>query len=165
MQLNGGCYISLAQLDNIASNWELNPVTRRIRCKAPKTKEEPYPDYDSEECETAKQISALCNREIAVGSGPPAKSAGEGKASDESKIQKGGESEESTDEDETTVSPKSGEQIIATSSTEDIDGDANDTVAGKRDEGYDSERFSGGAAATANNNHTKHKHHHHQQQQ
>ena len=42
MALNGGCYLDLEQLDNISSEWELNPETMRVRVKAPKTKEESY---------------------------------------------------------------------------------------------------------------------------
>jgi len=68
MLLNGGCFISLDQLDNICSHWELNPTTMMCRIQAPKTKEEPYPDYNAEETETAHEISRLCNREIPVGS-------------------------------------------------------------------------------------------------
>ena len=66
--LNGGCYLDLETIDNIASEWEYDPVTMRVRVKAPKTKEEPYPDYDKKETESAEQVSRLCNREIPVGS-------------------------------------------------------------------------------------------------
>ncbi|CAG5113875.1 Oidioi.mRNA.OKI2018_I69.chr2.g7965.t1.cds [Oikopleura dioica] len=49
---------------NICSFWEINPLTNRVRVRAPKTKAEPYPDYDSEEEETARLVAGLCNRSI-----------------------------------------------------------------------------------------------------
>ncbi|CAG5081150.1 Oidioi.mRNA.OKI2018_I69.PAR.g9799.t1.cds [Oikopleura dioica] len=66
--VNGGCFVRLSILDNIASFWELNPKTNRIRVIAPKTKAEPYPDYETEEDTSARTIAGICNREIPYGS-------------------------------------------------------------------------------------------------
>ncbi|CAG5089848.1 Oidioi.mRNA.OKI2018_I69.PAR.g12374.t1.cds [Oikopleura dioica] len=52
---------------NICSFWEINPLTNRVRVRAPKTKAEPYPDYDTEEEGTAKLLAGLCNRKIPRG--------------------------------------------------------------------------------------------------
>ncbi|CAG5106479.1 Oidioi.mRNA.OKI2018_I69.chr1.g2862.t1.cds [Oikopleura dioica] len=66
--VNGGCFVRLSILDNIASFWELNPKTNRIRVIAPKTKAEPYPDYETDEDASARTIAGVCNREIPYGS-------------------------------------------------------------------------------------------------
>lgn len=47
-----------------------------VRVKAPKTKEEPYPDYDEEETKSAEQISRLCIRETPLGARYRAKDSG-----------------------------------------------------------------------------------------
>ncbi|CAG5102721.1 Oidioi.mRNA.OKI2018_I69.chr1.g434.t1.cds [Oikopleura dioica] len=52
---------------NICSFWEINPLTNRVRVRAPKTKAEPYPDYDTEEEGTAQLLAGLCNRKIPRG--------------------------------------------------------------------------------------------------
>lgn len=65
---NGGCYLSLSQMENICSFWEINPLTNRVRVRAPKTKEEHYPDYDTSEDETARMVAGLCNRALPRGS-------------------------------------------------------------------------------------------------
>ncbi|CAG5090723.1 Oidioi.mRNA.OKI2018_I69.PAR.g12700.t1.cds [Oikopleura dioica] len=56
-------------MSNICSFWEINPLTSRVRVRAPKTKAEPYPDYDTEEEGTARLVAGLCNRTIPIGNG------------------------------------------------------------------------------------------------
>ncbi len=109
MALNGGCYLDLEQLDNISSEWELNPETMRVRVKAPKTKEEAYPDYDTEEAETAHQVSRLCNREIPVGSRSHSENSGKKQESEEQGFARGEGEEESDSEEEASKITRPGE--------------------------------------------------------
>ncbi|CAG5111891.1 Oidioi.mRNA.OKI2018_I69.chr2.g6162.t1.cds [Oikopleura dioica] len=84
-------------MENICSYWEINPITNRVRVRAPKTKEENYPDYDTEEDETAKMVAGLCNRTLPRGSSKKSRKRRAFSSSDEE--EKSSEEEEESDEE------------------------------------------------------------------
>jgi hypothetical protein len=88
---SGGCYLTLSQMDNICSCWEFNPITKRIRVVAPKTKLEPYPDYETDEDKTARLVAGLCNRRIPTGRNQPERRRG---SRSQSPFSSGGEEED-----------------------------------------------------------------------
>ena len=89
--LNGGCYLSLSQMDNICSFWEINPLTNRVRVRAPKTKEENYPDYDRKEDKTARMVAGLCNRTLPDSTDQRVRKGGERKRGERARVEEAGE--------------------------------------------------------------------------
>lgn len=139
---SGGCYLTLSQMDNICSCWEFNPETKRIRVVAPKTKLEPYPDYETDEDETARLVAGLCNRKIPIGRNQPERRRG---ARSQSPLSSGGE-EESKDSGYESAGRESGEGSA---------GDDTAPTSGRRRQGRRRKRARGDEQAGSNDEHPK----------
>jgi hypothetical protein len=125
----------LTVIDNYVSSWDLDPETSTVRLVGPKSKEEEYPNYSSEEDRDAKEAARIVDRVIPVGKRPskPKNKTDEGnKVDDNSKIAKNS-GKESEHEKEVYETPEENNEESSNEDREEEEeeeDDAEDSIEG-----------------------------------